>query len=105
MKKRNSYLVVFYVLVKAIISYFVKFHPYKAAWTIIWIVGGIIQSIGKRGIAPFIISFAIMMIPYIAQWLIKKLDGLDAIWRTEHRFKKERQRELFKQYVKEYMQK
>lgn len=46
-----------------------------------------------------------MLIPYIVQWLIKKLDGLDAVWRTEQRLKKERQRELFKEYVKNYMQK
>lgn len=105
MEKRNSYFVAIYVLIKAIASYFIKFHPYKTTWTVIWIAGGIIQSVLKRAIAPFVISFAIMLIPYIVQWLIKKLDGLDAVWRTEQRLKKERQRELFKEYVKNHMQK
>lgn len=105
MEKRNSYFVAVYILIKAIISYFIKFHPYKTAWTTIWIAGGIIQSILKRGIALFVISFAIMLIPYIVQWLIKKLDGLDAVRRTEQRLKKERQREMFKKNVKNHLQK
>lgn len=105
MDKKNSYFTAIYVLIKAITSYFIKFHPYKTAWTVIWIAGGIIQSVLKRDIAPFIICFAIMLIPYIVQWIVRKLDGLDAVWRTEQRLKKERQRELFKEYVKNHMQK
>ena len=35
------------------------------------IVNGIIQSISKRGIEPFAISFVIMLMPYIVQAILK----------------------------------
>ena len=64
-------------------------------WTTIWIVNGIIQSISKRGIEPFAISFVIMLMPYIVQAIIKGLDGLDDRW-SKAVPGKERKREIFK---------
>ena len=75
------------LLVQATTSYFIKFCPYKTVWTTIWIVNGIIQSILKRGIEPFVISFVI---------IIKGLDGLDDRWRVKQCLEKERKREIFK---------
>lgn len=50
----------------------------------------------KRGIEPFIISFIIMLMPYIVQAIIKGLDGLDDRWRVKQCLEKERKREIFK---------
>ena len=55
-----------------------------------------IQSILKRGIEPFVISFVIMLMPYIVQAIIKGLDGLDDRWRVKQCLEKERKREIFK---------
>ena len=63
-------------------------------WTTIWIVNGIIQSILKRGIEPFIISFIIMLMPYIVQAIIKGLDGLDDRWRVKQCLEKERKKDI-----------
>ncbi len=104
MEKRRTYFTVICLSLQAITSYLTKFHPYKVAWATIWFVGGIIQSVCKRGIAPFVISFAIMLIPYAIKGIIRKLDEMDARWRIEHRLEKERKREFFKKYVEEYIQ-
>ena len=86
------------LLVQATTSYFIKFYPYKTVWTTIWIVNGIIQSISKRGIEPFAISFVIMLMPYIVQAIIKGLDGLDDRWRVKQCLEKKEKEKYSKVY-------
>lgn len=86
------------LLVQATTSYFIKFCPYKTVWTTIWIVNGIIQSILKRGIEPFAISFVIMLMPYIVQAIIKGLDGLDDRWRVKQCLEKKEKEKYSKVY-------
>ena len=78
MKKGRDYFVAMRLLVQATTSYFIKFYPYKTVWT------------------TFVISFVIMLMPYIVQAIIKGLDGLDDRWRVKQCLEKERKREIFK---------
>lgn len=51
------------IIVKAVLSYLYKYRPYMTTWVVIFIVGGIYESLKQMSIEPLIAFILVLLTP------------------------------------------
>ncbi len=93
------------ILIMASLSYAWKRHPYMTIWITIGILLGIHTMITEMSIDNFVAAILTAFLPLILRGAVRALRSLDSWERTEIQMQKMREREAFKKYLKEYIEK